>query len=127
MEHRDAVRTYSSLYKVHPFTPPCLLTSACFPLTFREGRRRDESEVECDRERDKVKTQMKEECQRVAMAFTMNCDGSGSLDLSIKTNRSERGEEMRRPVVPEMTKVGSFIKISSLQRIVAAGKNYQVV
>lgn len=42
-------------------------------------------------EREKVKTQMKVECQRVAMAFTMNCDGSGSLDLSIKMNRSKTG------------------------------------
>lgn len=45
-------------------------------------------------EREKVKTQMKE-CQRVAVAFTMNCDGSGSSDPSIKMNRSERGEERR--------------------------------
>lgn len=29
--------------------------------------------------RERVKAQMKEECWRVVMAFTVNCDGSGSL------------------------------------------------
>lgn len=55
----------------------------------------DESKVEHDgeREREKVKTQMKEQCQRAEMAFTVNRDGSGSLGSSIKMNRSEIGGE----------------------------------
>lgn len=75
-----------------------------------------------------MKTQMKEECQRVAMAFNTNCDGSGSSDQSNKTIRSDRAEERRRAVVSETTgDDGSFMKISPLQRIAAAGSNSQVV
>ncbi|KAG7245211.1 hypothetical protein INR49_023777, partial [Caranx melampygus] len=43
--------------------------------------------------KEEVKTQMKEESQRVVMAFTVNCDGSGGLDCSMKEER--RGEERR--------------------------------
>lgn len=64
-----------------------------------------------------MKTQMKEECQRVAMAFTTNCDGSGGSDQSNKMIRLDRAEERRQAVGSEMTgDGGSFIKISPLQK-----------
>lgn len=48
-----------------------------------------------EQERGKVKTHMKEQCQRAEMAFTVNCDGSGSQDFSDKMNRSDISDERR--------------------------------
>lgn len=79
-------------------------TSASFLLTFREdfgSLSEDESKVELGGGREKVKTQMKEDCQRVVMDFTVNCDGSGSLDRSIKMNSLGRGGRF----VPVPTKI----------------------
>lgn len=91
--------------RLHLFTPPCLPASARFPLTFREGRRGDESEAECDGGREGENADERGVPEGSDGLYRELCDGSGSLDPSIAMNGSERGEERRQAGTSQEAKV----------------------
>ena len=79
----------------HPSMSTCLL-----PLTFKEGPGSEgfgswKQGGAWWRGR-RWKRRWKRECQRVALAFTMNCDGPGSLDWSITVRWTGQREEEKR-------------------------------